>query len=119
MDEAKLKLRQEVLRILMKKYGHENNNRAIYECADEWVEKYVISAGVVSAAVVASGAFVYVNRDSIVDSIKSQAIEAITGSLGGGLGGSLPIGAPDLAPSTQPQASAPAAPSGGLGVPTF
>ena len=44
---AQLKLRQEVLRILMSKYGHENNNRAIYECADEWVEKYVISAGVV------------------------------------------------------------------------
>ena len=42
-----LKLRQEVLKILMRKYGHENNNKAIYECADEWVEKYVISAGVV------------------------------------------------------------------------
>ena len=47
MDEAKLKLRQEVLAILLKKYGHEGNNKAIYECADEWVEKYVISAGVV------------------------------------------------------------------------
>ena len=43
----KLMLRQEVLKILMSKYGHENNNRAIYECADEWVNKYVISAGVV------------------------------------------------------------------------
>ena len=43
----KLKLRQDVLRILMSKYGHEGNNKAIYECADEWVEKYVISAGVV------------------------------------------------------------------------
>ena len=31
----------------MNKYGHEGNNKAIYECADEWVEKYVISAGVV------------------------------------------------------------------------
>ena len=31
----------------MSKYGHEGNTRAIYECADEWVEKYVISAGVV------------------------------------------------------------------------
>ena len=47
MDEAKLKLRQDVLKILMSKYGHENNNRAIYECADEWVDKYVIGAGVV------------------------------------------------------------------------
>ena len=50
-----------------------------------------IASGVVSAAVVASGVFVYVNRDSIVDSIKSQAIEAVTGSLGGGLGGDLPV----------------------------
>ena len=42
-----LKLRKEVLRILMSKYGHENNNKAIYLCADEWVSKYPISAGVV------------------------------------------------------------------------
>ncbi len=76
-----------------------------------------IASGVVSAAVVASGVLVYVNRDSIVDSIKSQAIEAVTGSLGGGLGGDLPIGTPDLAaPDTS--ATAPV-PSGGLGVPTF
>ena len=74
-----------------------------------------IASGLVSAAVVASGVFVYVNRDSIVDGIKSQAIEAVTGSLGGGLGGDLPIGAPDLAAPT-PQANIP---SGGLGVPTF
>ena len=46
-SENQLKLRREVLKILMNKYGHENNNKAIYECADEWVEKYVISAGVV------------------------------------------------------------------------
>ena len=77
-----------------------------------------IASGVVSAAVVASGVFVYVNRDSIVDSIKSQAIEAVTGSLGGGLGGDLPIGTPDLAPPAD-SAAAPAVPSGGLGVPTF
>ena len=74
-----------------------------------------IASGVVSAAVVASGVLVYVNRDSIVDSIKSQAIEAVTGSLGGGLGGDLPIGTPDLAPP----AGQAAIPSGGLGVPTF
>ena len=43
----KMILRKEVLAILLKKYGHENNNKAIYECADEWVDKYVISAGVV------------------------------------------------------------------------
>tara|TARA_E500000318_G_scaffold40226_1_gene38599 strand:- start:399 stop:656 length:258 start_codon:yes stop_codon:yes gene_type:complete len=76
-----------------------------------------VASGLVSAAVVASGVFVYVNRDSIVDSIKSQAIEAVTGSLGGGLGGDLPIGSPDLA-APDNAATAPV-PSGGLGVPTF
>jgi len=76
-----------------------------------------IASGVVSAAIVASGVLVYVNRDSIIDSIKSQAIEAVTGSLGGGLGGDLPIGAPDLA-APDNAATAPV-PSGGLGVPTF
>jgi hypothetical protein len=75
-----------------------------------------ITSGLVSTAVIASGVYVYVNRDSIVDGIKSQAIEAVTGSLGGGLGGgALPIGAPDLAP---PSDSA-TVPGGGLGVPTF
>ena len=75
-----------------------------------------VASGVVSAAVVASGIFVYVNRDSIVDSIKSQAIEAVTGSLGGGLGGDLPIGDPDLASPTDSDA-APQGASMGLPVP--
>ena len=78
------------------------------------INVFALASTAVSVAVVASGIFVYVNRDSIVDSIKSQAIEAVTGSLGGGLGGDLPIGTPDLA---APDAAA--VPSGGLGVPTF
>ena len=76
-----------------------------------------IASGLVSAAVVASGVFVYVNRDSIVDSIKSQAIEAVTGSLGGGLGGDLPIGTPDLA-APDNAATAPQGASMGLPVPS-
>ena len=80
------------------------------------VNVIAIASGAVSAAVIASGVFVYVNRDSIIDNIKSQAIEAVGGSLGGGLGGDLPIGTPDLVPST-PQASAPI-PSGSQGLPT-
>ena len=77
-----------------------------------------VASGIVSAAVVASGVFVYVNRDSIVDSIKSQAIEAVTGSLGGGLGGDLPIGTPELAPpADSANANAPQGASMGLPVP--
>ena len=78
------------------------------------VNVLAIASGIVSAAVVASGVFVYVNRDSIVDSIKSQAIEAVTGSLGGALGGDLSIGAPDLAPSPDQAATPPV--GGGLGL---
>ena len=80
-----------------------------------------IASTVVSTAVVGSGLYVYVNRASIIDGVKSQVMEAVTGSFGGaaGLGGdSLPLGSNDLATPTRPQAAAPA-PSGGLGVPNF
>ena len=69
-----------------------------------------IASTAVSVAVVGSGLYVYVNRASIIDGIKSQALEAITGSIGGlgGVGeGSLPLGTPDLAPTAPDQATAP------------
>ena len=74
------------------------------------VNVIAITSGVVSLAVIGSGLFVFVNRDSIIDSVKQQAIEAALGSLGG-LGGGLPTGANDL-PSlgTTPSLSGPAAP---------
>ena len=67
------------------------------------VNVIALSSGLVSAAVIVSGVYVYVNRDAIIDNVKSQAIEAVTGSLGGldGLGGgSFPLGTNDLVPST-------------------
>ncbi len=64
----------------------------------------------VSGAVVGSGVYVYLNRASIIDGVKSQVMDAVTGSLGdfGGLGGesALPLGSNDLAPSS-PQAATP------------
>ena len=69
-----------------------------------------VASAAVSVAVVGSGLYVYVNRASIIDGIKSQALEAITGSIGGlgGVGeGSLPLGTPDLAPTAPNQATAP------------
>ena len=69
-----------------------------------------VASAVVSVAVVGTGAFVYVNKDAIIEDIKEKALGGLGGSLGGaGLGGDLPIGAPDLA-SPMPQASAPSAP---------
>ena len=52
-----------------------------------------VASAVVSVAVVGTGAFVYVNKDAIIEDIKEKAL----GGLGGSLGGDLPIGAPDLA----------------------
>ena len=80
-----------------------------------------VASFAVSGAVVASGLYVYVNRDSLLDGVKSQVMEAVTGSLGGGLGGglggdALPLGSNDLASPAQPQA---AAPDTGLGVKPF
>ena len=80
-----------------------------------------VASAVVSVAVVGTGAFVYVNKDAIIEDIKEKALGGLGGSFGGGsLGGDLPIGAPDLASPT-PQASAPDAPQGasmGLPVPS-
>ena len=83
-----------------------------------------IASTVVSTAVVGSGVYVYVNRTSIIDGVKSQVMDAVTGSLGGlgaaggAVGGSLPLGTPDLAPPAD-SAAAPAVPSAGLGVANF
>ena len=78
------------------------------------VNVLAVSSAVVSAAVVGSGLYVYVNRASIIDGVKSQVMESVLGGLGGGLGGGalvpevggseLPLGSNDLAPSA-PQAS--------------
>ena len=79
-----------------------------------------LASTAVSVAVVGSGIYVYVNRASIIDGVKSQVMESVTGSFGGGagLGGdTLPLGTNDLSAPT-PQASAPG-PSGGVGVSQF
>jgi len=73
----------------------------------------------VSGAVVGTGAYVYLNKDAIIESVTEKALGSLGGlggALGGGgLGGDLPTGAIDLAPSA-PQASSPA---GGFGIPNF
>ena len=83
------------------------------------VNVLAVSSAVVSAAVVGSGLYVYVNRDSIIDGVKSQVLESVTGSLGGGLGGSLggtlPTGSNDLSPTAPNQAAID--PATGFGIP--
>ena len=84
------------------------------------VNVLAIASFAVSGAVVIGGVSVYVNRNAIIDNIKSQALEAVlggSGGLGGALGGggsdALPVGsndlmmvAPQAAPIAAPQANA-------------
>ena len=65
------------------------------------INVFAVASFAVSSAIAVSGVYVYVNRDSIIDGIKSQVMGGIGGgALGGALTGD--VGLP------QPQASAPA-----------
>ncbi len=41
-----------------------------------------VASFALSSAIAASGVYVYVNRDSIIDGVKSQVIGAVLGGLG-------------------------------------
>ena len=73
------------------------------------VNVLALASFAVSGAVVGSGLYVYLNRASIIDGVKSKVMESVMGSMGGlgGMGGGdLPIGTPDLA-SPSDSATAP------------
>ena len=74
-----------------------------------------VASFALSGAIAASGVYVYVNRDSIIDGIKSQVLGGIGGSaLGGGaLTGDvgLPMATQPDVPSPAPQSAPPSAPS--------
>ena len=44
LNDEQMKLRQQTLSILLKNFG---DNRAIYECADEWTQKFKTTSGLV------------------------------------------------------------------------
>ena len=73
-----------------------------------------VSSAVVSAAVVGSGLYVYVNRDSIIDGVKSQIMESVTGSLGGGLAGGALV--PEIEPGLTAEGDTTET---GLGIPSL
>ena len=66
-----------------------------------------IASGVVSIAVVGSGLFIYVNRDKLINNVKSQVMEAVSGSLPGLVGSQMP----KLPAKTGPVMAPPAMPS--------
>jgi len=84
------------------------------------VNVLALASFAVSGAVVGSGLYVYLNRASIIDGVKSKVMESVMGSMGGlgGVGGgALPLGSSDLPPSDDSAAVPPV--GGGLGIPNF
>ena len=79
------------------------------------VNVLAVASAAVSVAVVGSGLYVYVNRDAIIDGIKSKAMEAVLGGAGGiggavapaGISPELPLGSNDLVGPSPTQAAQP------------
>ena len=75
------------------------------------INVFAIASFAVSGAVVGSGVYVYLNRASIIDGVKSQIMEAVMGSVGGSLGGAVTDALPDI--------TGPSAPLPESGIPNF
>ena len=58
-----------------------------------------IASGVVSLTVVGSGIYVYLQRDQLIDNVKSQVLKSVGGSLGGVVDSKMPkMTGPAMAP---------------------
>jgi len=68
------------------------------------VNVLAVASAAVSIAVVGGGAYLYLNKDAIIDNIKKEALGGLGGIAGGAGGGALEI--------------PPVAPTAGLGLPT-
>ena len=68
------------------------------------VNVLAVASAAVSIAVVGGGAYLYLNKDAIIDDIKKEALGGLGGIAGGAGGGALEL--------------PPVAPTAGLGLPT-
>ncbi len=68
------------------------------------INAIAISSGVVSLTVVIGGVSLYANRGKIIDNVKSQVMEQVTGALGSSLGGLVPDTTGPAVSPTAPQA---------------
>tara|TARA_R100001443_G_scaffold19630_2_gene31404 strand:+ start:445 stop:663 length:219 start_codon:yes stop_codon:yes gene_type:complete len=62
-----------------------------------------IFSGIVSLTVVGLGGYLYLNKDSIIDKVKTEALKSVTG----GLGGALPLSNPSSVDSPSPSLPSP------------
>ena len=71
------------------------------------INAIAISSGVVSLALIAGGVGVYLNRGKIIDNVKSQVMEQVSGALGSSLGGMVPDVTGPVTPSVTPPVEVP------------
>ena len=67
------------------------------------VNLIAVASGAVSLAVVGSGLFIYLQRDQLINKVKSQVLESVTGSL------------PSLVDTKMPSMTGPAQAGGAAG----
>ena len=72
------------------------------------VNVLAVASSVVSLAVVGSGLYVFVNRASIIDGVKSQVMDSVAGALGPAIGGALPDVTGGVSGGASPLSSPPA-----------
>jgi len=77
------------------------------------VNGIAITSGVISLSIVGLGGYVFIRKDAIIENVKGQVMEAVSGKLGSLAGEAL---VPSL-PS--PSVDAPSAGSAGLSIPSF
>ena len=70
-----------------------------------------IASGVISLTVVGSGVYVYLQRDQLIDNVKSQVLKSVTGSLPGLVDTKLPSTTGGVVPGVAARKGA------GLGIP--
>ena len=80
------------------------------------VNGIAIASGVVSLTVIGLGGYVFIRKDAIIENVKGQVMEAVSGKLGGLAGGALGGGLPDLG-GTSDTAIPPV--GEGFGIPSF
>ena len=81
------------------------------------VNGIAIASGVVSLTVVGAVGVVYLNKDAIIEKVKTEALKQIGGGALGGIAGG--IGADSLPSLPSPDASTQDAPDAGFGIPKF
>ena len=54
------------------------------------INAIAIGSGVITLAIVGAGGYVYLNKDALIEKVKSQVMEAVMPSIGGGITDAIP-----------------------------